>query len=370
MAKVLIAEPLADAGVELLRTAHEVDARASMTREELLADRRRRRPGGPVGHQGRRRGAGGRPRPQGRRPGRHRPGQRRRGRGHPARDHGRQRPPVERDLGRRAHRGPDPGPGPQHPPGPRRPARGALGAQPLPGGRAVRQDPRHRRPGPGGGAGRPALQRLRHAAAGLRPVRQPRAGRPDGGRAGQPGRGAGAGRRHHHPPAQDAGDDRPDRRGRAGRHEARGPAGQHGPGRDRGRGRPGQGGRRRPAGRGRPGRVRRGADHPEPPVRAGRASVVTPTWAPPPPRPRTRPAITIAEQLLLALAGQFVPNAVNVDAGPVPDALRPFLPLVEKLGQLYVALAGGGPGGGPAPSAAAGSRSTTSGPWSSRTPGC
>jgi D-3-phosphoglycerate dehydrogenase len=55
--------------------------------------------------------------------------------------------------------------------------------------------------------------------------------------------------------------------------------------------------------------------------------------------------ITIAEQLLLALAGQFVPNAVNVDAGPVPDALRPFVPLVEKLGQLYVALAGGGQGG-------------------------
>src|SRR5918911_4733588 len=37
MAKVLIAEPLADAGVELLRTAHEVDARRAMTREELLA---------------------------------------------------------------------------------------------------------------------------------------------------------------------------------------------------------------------------------------------------------------------------------------------------------------------------------------------
>jgi hypothetical protein len=36
MARVLIAEPLADAGVELLRTAHEVDARAAMTRQELL----------------------------------------------------------------------------------------------------------------------------------------------------------------------------------------------------------------------------------------------------------------------------------------------------------------------------------------------
>src|ERR687891_1296486 len=37
MAKVLIAEPLADAGVELLRTAHEVDARSAMTRAELAA---------------------------------------------------------------------------------------------------------------------------------------------------------------------------------------------------------------------------------------------------------------------------------------------------------------------------------------------
>src|ERR671931_338584 len=54
--------------------------------------------------------------------------------------------------------------------------------------------------------------------------------------------------------------------------------------------------------------------------------------------------ITIAEQLLLALDGQFVPNAVNVAAGPVPDALAPFLPLAEKLGRLYTALAGGGAG--------------------------
>ena len=37
MAKILIVEPLADTGIELLRTAHEVDARASMTHEELLA---------------------------------------------------------------------------------------------------------------------------------------------------------------------------------------------------------------------------------------------------------------------------------------------------------------------------------------------
>src|SRR5215217_4385843 len=66
--------------------------------------------------------------------------------------------------------------------------------------------------------------------------------------------------------------------------------------------------------------------------------VVTPHLGASTAEAQDKAGITIAEQLLLALAGQFVPNAVNVDAGPVPDALRPFLPLVEKLGQLYGAL--------------------------------
>src|SRR5919106_1142513 len=73
--------------------------------------------------------------------------------------------------------------------------------------------------------------------------------------------------------------------------------------------------------------------------------VVTPHLGASTTEAQDKAGIAIAEQLLLALAGQFVPNAVNVDAGPVPDALRPFLPLVEKLGQLYTALAGGGPSG-------------------------
>jgi D-3-phosphoglycerate dehydrogenase / 2-oxoglutarate reductase len=73
--------------------------------------------------------------------------------------------------------------------------------------------------------------------------------------------------------------------------------------------------------------------------------VVTPHLGASTTEAQDKAGVTIAEQLLLALAGQFVPNAVNVDAGPVPDAVRPFLPLVEKLGRLYTALAGGGPGG-------------------------
>src|SRR6266545_510030 len=77
--------------------------------------------------------------------------------------------------------------------------------------------------------------------------------------------------------------------------------------------------------------------------------VVTPHLGASTAEAQDKAGLAIAEQLLLALSGQFVPNAVNVDAGPVPDALRPFLPLVEKLGRLYSVLASGGPRGRAAP---------------------
>ncbi len=48
---------------------------------------------------------------------------------------------------------------------------------------------------------------------------------------------------------------------------------------------------------------------------------------------------TIAEQVALALAGEFVPFAVNVSAAEASGTVRPFLPLAERLGQLYAALA-------------------------------
>ncbi|MEA2497667.1 MAG: D-3-phosphoglycerate dehydrogenase / 2-oxoglutarate reductase [Actinomycetota bacterium] len=52
---------------------------------------------------------------------------------------------------------------------------------------------------------------------------------------------------------------------------------------------------------------------------------------------------TIAEQVLLALRGEFVPYAVNVDVGSdIPDAVRPYLQLAERLGHTAVALAGSG----------------------------
>jgi D-3-phosphoglycerate dehydrogenase len=52
--------------------------------------------------------------------------------------------------------------------------------------------------------------------------------------------------------------------------------------------------------------------------------------------------ITIAEQVVLALRGEFVPYAVNVAATEANTTVQPFLPLAERLGRLFTALAGGG----------------------------
>jgi D-3-phosphoglycerate dehydrogenase len=49
---------------------------------------------------------------------------------------------------------------------------------------------------------------------------------------------------------------------------------------------------------------------------------------------------TIATMVELALAGDFVPFAVNVDAAEANETLRPYLPLAERLGSLFVALNG------------------------------
>ena len=52
--------------------------------------------------------------------------------------------------------------------------------------------------------------------------------------------------------------------------------------------------------------------------------------------------IAVAKSVRLALEGEFVPDAVNVQAGGVVvEEVRPALPLVEKLGRVFTALAGG-----------------------------
>ena len=52
---------------------------------------------------------------------------------------------------------------------------------------------------------------------------------------------------------------------------------------------------------------------------------------------------TIADMVQLALAGEFVPFAVNINAAEANETLRPFLPLAERLGRLFASLIGGSP---------------------------
>ena len=54
--------------------------------------------------------------------------------------------------------------------------------------------------------------------------------------------------------------------------------------------------------------------------------------------------VTIAEQVVLALAGDIAPFAVNVPAAEVDEVVRPFVPLAERLGRLFASLAGELPG--------------------------
>ena len=49
---------------------------------------------------------------------------------------------------------------------------------------------------------------------------------------------------------------------------------------------------------------------------------------------------TIAEMVQLALAGEFVPFAVNVARRGANETVRPFLPLAERLGRLFASLVG------------------------------
>jgi D-3-phosphoglycerate dehydrogenase len=71
--------------------------------------------------------------------------------------------------------------------------------------------------------------------------------------------------------------------------------------------------------------------------------VVTPHLGASTAEAQDKAGVAIAEQVLLALRGEFVPYAVNLEIGPdIPEPVRPYLPLAERLGRLAVALAGSG----------------------------
>ncbi len=66
--------------------------------------------------------------------------------------------------------------------------------------------------------------------------------------------------------------------------------------------------------------------------------VVTPHLGASTEEAQDKAGVTIAEQVLLALAGDFVPFAVNLAATEVSDAVRPFMQMTEQLGQLFACL--------------------------------
>lgn len=53
--------------------------------------------------------------------------------------------------------------------------------------------------------------------------------------------------------------------------------------------------------------------------------------------------VSVARSVRLALAGELVPDAVNVSGGVIHEDVRPGIPLVENLGRLFTGLAGAAP---------------------------
>lgn len=73
------------------------------------------------------------------------------------------------------------------------------------------------------------------------------------------------------------------------------------------------------------------------------AAVVTPHLGASTAEAQDRAGTDVAKSVLLALAGEFVPDAVNVSGGPVGEEVSPWLELSRKLGLLAGVLADGAP---------------------------
>ncbi|NGO07572.1 phosphoglycerate dehydrogenase [Streptomyces sp. HC44] len=71
--------------------------------------------------------------------------------------------------------------------------------------------------------------------------------------------------------------------------------------------------------------------------------VVTPHLGASTDEAQEKAGVAAARSVRLALAGGHVPDAVNVQGGPVPEALGPWLPLTERLGQVFTRAADGVP---------------------------
>jgi D-3-phosphoglycerate dehydrogenase len=80
----------------------------------------------------------------------------------------------------------------------------------------------------------------------------------------------------------------------------------------------------------------------ESPLFGNPAIVVTPHLGASTVEAQDKAGLSVARSVKLALQGEFVPDAVNVQAGGVvAEDVRPGLPLAEKLGRVFTAVAGG-----------------------------
>jgi D-3-phosphoglycerate dehydrogenase len=71
--------------------------------------------------------------------------------------------------------------------------------------------------------------------------------------------------------------------------------------------------------------------------------VVTPHLGASTDEAQERAGVAVAQSVRLALAGELVPDAVNVSGGVIDPEVRPGIPLTERLGRLFTALASGLP---------------------------
>jgi D-3-phosphoglycerate dehydrogenase len=71
--------------------------------------------------------------------------------------------------------------------------------------------------------------------------------------------------------------------------------------------------------------------------------VVTPHLGASTEEAQEKAGISVAKSVRLALAGELVPDAVNVSSGYIAEEVRPGISLVEKLGRIFTAVAGSVP---------------------------
>ncbi len=73
--------------------------------------------------------------------------------------------------------------------------------------------------------------------------------------------------------------------------------------------------------------------------------VVTPHLGASTDEAQEKAGVAVAKSVRLALSGELVPDAVNVEGGVIDEEVRPFIALVEKLGRIFSGLSGGAPDG-------------------------